>query len=67
MKEKETVEVDKDLYSTLRCLTIALMDKYCPNGEFILTREHRQKLVSRLSINAYCETLDNLDDRYWIE
>lgn len=67
MQERETVIVDKELYSTLRCLVIALMDKYCPNGEFILTKEQRRNLVSRININCYSETLDNLDDRYWIE
>ena len=65
--DNETVTIDKAMYTTIKCLVVALMDKYCPNKEFILTREHRGKLIGRLSVNVYAETLDNLDDKYWIE
>ena len=64
---QETVTINKDLYDIMRCLTVALMDKYCPNGEFILTKEHRKSLVDRFQINVQTEIMDNLDARYWID
>ena len=64
--QNKKIEVDKDLYATMRCLIIALMHKYCPDNEFILTREQRKRLISLLSINVHVETLDNLDDKYYL-
>ncbi len=60
------ITVDKELWDTLRCLTISLMDEYCPNKEYILTKEQRRKLVNQFSINVDREVLDNLDERYYI-
>uniref|UniRef100_A0A6H2A5S5 Uncharacterized protein n=1 Tax=viral metagenome TaxID=1070528 RepID=A0A6H2A5S5_9ZZZZ len=59
-------KVDKEFIDTLKCLTVALMDLYCPNKEFILTKEHRKSLVGRINIQVKRETLNNLDDRYYL-
>lgn len=64
---QETIEVDKELYSTIGCLVIALMDKYCPDGEFIMTKEQRHKLICQSFITRVRrKTMDNLDDLYYI-
>ncbi len=65
--EKEQITINKDLYITMKCLIAALMDKYCPNKKFILTKEHRFDLMCQMNINVCAKTLDNLDDLYWIE
>ncbi|HBG21972.1 MAG TPA: hypothetical protein DDW83_01810 [Peptococcaceae bacterium] len=60
----EKIEIDKELYDILRCLVVALMNKYCENETFILTREQRTELVGSISLFVKRELLDNLDEKY---
>ena len=60
------IEVDKELYITMKCLIVALMHKYCPDNEFVLTKEQRKKLIGLFSVNVQEEVLDNLDSVYYL-
>ncbi len=62
----EKIEVDKEMFDTMRCLVVALIDKYCDDKEFILTKEQRKDLAGQIKIQVCRETLENLDDRYYL-
>lgn len=62
----EKIEVDKEMFDTMRCLIVALIDKHCDSKEFILTKEQRKDLVGQIKIKVGREVLDNNDERYYL-